>query len=87
MKMTFIKNISIEGYKAPYHTPTNTQKGGTAMYINNDFDSFERIDLKAQTDLYECVWAEIKNNNSKNIVCGCIYRHPNYLNSDISEFY
>ena len=26
------------------------------------------------------------NKNNKNIVCGCIYRHPNYLNSDISEF-
>ena len=56
------------------------------MFINKDFDSFERTDLKAQTDLYESVWAEIKNKNSKNIVCGCIYRHPNSLKSDINEF-
>ena len=82
---SFITNTSMEGYK-PYHTPTNTLKGGTAMFINKDFDSFERTELKAQTDLYESVWAEIKNKNSKNIVCGCIYRHPNNLKSDYSEF-
>ena len=56
------------------------------MFINKDFDSFERTDLKAQTDLYESVWAEIKNKNSKNIVCGCIYRHPNGSKSDFNEF-
>ena len=50
---SFIGNISMEGYSTPFHTPTNTLKGGTAMFINKDFDSFERTDLKAQTDLYE----------------------------------
>jgi len=29
------------------------------------------------------VWVEISNKNSKNIVCGCIYRHPHY---DFSDF-
>ena len=30
------------------------------------------------------IWIEIKNNkNSKNIICGCLYRHPHY---DLSEF-
>ena len=85
-KDSFISNISIEGYKTPYHTPTNTTKGGAAMFINKDLDSFERTELRAQTDFYEGVWAEIKNKNSKNIVCGCIYRHPKYLKSDYSEF-
>ena len=32
---------------------------------------------------FESVWTEIKNKNSKNIVCGCLYRHPRY---DLSEF-
>ena len=73
---SFINNISMDGYKHPYHTPTNSTKGGTAMFVNKDFDSYERTELKAQTDLYESVWVEIKNKNTKNIVCGCIYRHP-----------
>ena len=83
---SFISNISIDGYSDPFHTPTNSLKGGVAMFINKDFDAYERTELKAQTDLFEGVWVEIKNKNSKNIVCGCIYRHPNNLKSDISEF-
>ena len=76
---SFISNISMDGYKL-FHTPTNSSKGGTAIYVNNDYDVFERADLKAQTDPYESVWVEIKNSNSKNIVCGCIYRHPKQKN-------
>ena len=66
-----------------YHTPTNSSKGGTAIYVNKDYDAFERTDIKAQTDLFESVWIEIKNKQSKNIICGCIYRHPT---QKISEF-
>ena len=42
---------------------------------------------------FESVWIEIKNQNSKNIVCGCVYRHPrqslesffNYMDSTLSK--
>ena len=83
---SFISNISMDGYSDPFHTPTNSLKGGVTMFINKDFDSYERTELKAQTDLYESVWVEIKNKNSKNIICGCIYRHPTHLKSDFNEF-
>ena len=85
--LSFIKNVSMEsdGFKL-YNTPTNSTKGGTVLYVNSDFDSFERTELKAQTDLYESVWAEIKNKNSKNIVLGCVYRHPSQIKSDYNEF-
>ena len=83
---SFIGNISLEGYKTPYHTPTNTLKGGVAMYVDSDYDSFERTEFKNQSDTFESVWVEIKNKSSKNIVCGCIYRHPKYLKSDFDEF-
>ena len=73
---------NLDGYKL-FHTPSNTRKGGTAMYINSNYDVFERNDLKSQTDLFETVWAEIKNTNSKNILCACVYRHPN---NDLSDF-
>ena len=38
---SFIKNVSMEsdGYKL-YNTPTNSTKGGTALYLNLDYDSF-----------------------------------------------
>ena len=78
----FISNVSLEGY-TPYYTPTNSSKGGTAIYVNSNFNSFERFDLKIQSDMFESVWVEIPNRASKNILCGCIYRHPTY---EISDF-
>ena len=43
----------------------------------------ERNELNTQTDDFESVWIEIKNKKSKNIVCGCIYRHPS---GNLKEF-
>ena len=83
---SFIGNVSLDGYHPPFHTPTNTTKGGVAMYIDSDYDSFEREEFKIQSNLFESVWVEIKNKKSKNIVCGCIYRHPTNLRSDYNEF-
>ena len=40
----FKTNISIEGYST-FSTPTNTNKGGTTIYVNNSFDITERLDL------------------------------------------
>ena len=44
---------------------------------------YERNDLKIQIDCFESIWIEIKNKNNKNILCGCLYRHPK---NDLSEF-
>lgn len=66
----FISNVEIEGY-TPFHTPTNSSKGGTALYVNSDYKPFERFDLKFQCDMFESVWMEISNKKSKNIVYIC----------------
>ena len=71
----FKTNISIEGYLT-FSTPTNTNKGGTTIYVNNSFDITERLDLNVTRDEFESVWIEIKNKKSKNLLCGSIYRHP-----------
>ena len=47
------------------------------------FEIVERVDLNIQHEDFESTWIEIKNTMSKNIICGCIYRHPR---SDLSEF-
>ncbi len=80
---SFISNVSMDGFKL-FHTPTSTAKGGAALYVNSDFDTFERVDLKVQNDEFQSVWLEIKNERSRNIVCGCIYRHPR---NDMSNFF
>ena len=78
----FTTNVSIEGYKE-FYTPSNSSKRGTALYVKDNYDVFERSDLKTQNDCCERVWVEIKNKRNKNVLCGCIYRHPKY---DLSEF-
>ena len=70
-----------------FHTHTLSKKGGSALYVNKDYNVFERVDLKIQNKLFESVWVEIKNKSSKNIICGCIYRHPNDLKQDFSFFF
>ena len=42
---------------------TSSEKGGVAIYVNEQYNSFE-------------MWIAIKNKNSKNIIC--IYIHPRY---------
>ena len=66
-----------------FSTPSNLSKGGAALYINEKFNSFERIDLKIQNDNFESTWAEIVNKLSRNIVVASIYRHPRY---NLTEF-
>ena len=67
----FTTNVSMNGYKE-FYTPSNSSKGGTALYVKEKYEIFERIDLKIQNDFLESVWIEVKNKNKKNIVCGCI---------------
>ena len=53
----------------------------TLLYY--ELNSFRGTDLRQQNIHFESIWIEIKNKNSKNIICGCLYRHPRH---DLSEF-
>ena len=55
-----ILKTDIEGY-VNCLTPSNLSKGGTALYINDKFDSIERMYLKIQNDNFETTWVEIVN--------------------------
>ena len=79
----FLTNIDINGYQKPYCTGSKISKGGVAIYAKSNLKTWERDDLKIVDKNLEGVWCEIKNEKSKNIVCGCLYRHPN---TDIDEF-
>ena len=73
-------NIDLHGYKPPFSTPTDADKGGAILYIKNHFVTNRRTDLEIflyKSKELESVFVEICNNNQRNIVVGCIYRHPN----------
>ena len=64
-------------------TSSYSEKGGVAIYAKDKLNSLERADLNIKNFDFESTWLEIKNKNSKNIICGCIYRHPCH---NLSEF-
>ena len=71
---------------SPFLTPTLSSKGGIAIYVKKDFNYHERTDLNIKTKDFESIWIEIKNDKSKNIICGCVYRHPRYYQADFMEY-
>ena len=79
----FDTNVMMDGYKQPFTTGSKFSKGGVAIYGKNNLNIIERDDLKKVDDCFEAIWVEIKVDKAKNIICGCIYRHPN---SDIKTF-
>ena len=70
-----IIDINIPNYQY-IHTPTESTKGGTLLYINNNLNSKPRTDLDIyQAKDVESTFAEIIIPKGKNIIIGCIYKH------------
>ena len=80
------KNIDIPGYYEFNFEPTGTTHGGTGFYIKNNIDYIRRPDLQFNSPShYESMFIEIKFPQKRNLIIGCIYRHPQ-SNISIQEF-
>ena len=77
LNQDFDTNITIGGCKQPFTTGSKFSKGGVALYTKDSINTFEQEDLKNIDDCFKAIWVEINNEKSKNIICGCVYRHPN----------
>ena len=76
-------NVSLKGYSL-HSQPTKSSYGGVASYVNEKLDHFCRNDLGlSKKNIYETIWVEIKQKESKNILCCCACRHPD---TDVEEF-
>ena len=70
-------NIDLTGYNKFIFQPTETTHGGTGFYINENINFVERKDIKLNSSGdFVSIFVEIKFENNKNLVIGCIYRHP-----------
>ncbi len=70
-------NIKIPGYDDFKFEPTETNCGGTGFYIKDNLDYIIRKDLQINSPThYESMFIEIIFPNRKNLIIGCIYRHP-----------
>ena len=48
----FLSNVEMEGYEK-YHTASKTAKGGTAIYVSENYDKIERCDLNIRNLEFE----------------------------------
>ena len=75
-------NIDIGGYDEFIFEPTGSTHGGAGFYIKNGYDYIPRKDLNLNsTSHFEAIFVELILKDRKNLIVGCIYRHPS---SDIS---
>ncbi|XP_057290769.1 uncharacterized protein LOC130613442 [Hydractinia symbiolongicarpus] len=61
------------------HTPTEGEKGGALLYVSNHLQFIERLDLDTlayKSSELESKFIEIIQAKDKNMIVGCIYRHP-----------
>ena len=78
-----LSNIEILNYKVEQYS-TESAVGRARLYIKNNTLYKVRNDLKMyKSKNLESIFAEIINTNNKNIVVGCVYRHPGI---DANEF-
>ena len=82
-------DIKIKGYNN-YSTPTLANKGGVLLYIADKHNCKPRKDLDkiaSKDHVLESVFAEIVIPTKKNILLGCIYRHPSMHLKDFNDRY
>ena len=72
----FIVNVDMEGYHT-CNQPSKSVSGGVVIYVNSNLDHSKIGELSETEDDFEPLWIETVNKKKKNIICGCIYRHPN----------
>ena len=79
-------NINIDGYKTPCLTNTESEKGGTMLYVLDGIDFNPRKDLEIyQSKELESTFIEIINSKESNDIIGVIYRHPHMDTADFID--
>ena len=71
-------NINLPEYSF-IHNASDSRAGGTGLYISNKLTYVPRNDLSSfvfSSGFLESTFCEIKHKNKKNILVGCVYKHP-----------
>ena len=70
-----IQNISLPGYEFIGQN-SETNAGGTGLYIKDNIKFIRRSDLEFSTTGLETCFVELSRTKQKSVIIGCIYRHP-----------
>ncbi len=77
------ENYCISGYKFVCMSRSDKIGGGVGLFVNNNYVFNVQSEISFIKSSIECIFVEIVQNGSSNIIVGCIYRPPN---SDLSQF-
>lgn len=80
-------NCDLPNYKS-IHTPTESSVGGVLLYISEKFIFKPREDLSSllyNSRELESVFIELTLKNKKNIIVGCVYRHPSMSENEFTN--
>ena len=80
-----LSNIDLTNY-IHEQTPTEASKGVTLLYISEELNYKTRKDLQMyKAKELESTFVEIINKKRKNLIVGCIYKHPTLNNRDFID--
>ena len=80
-----LSNINITGYDFEY-TYSESEKGGTLIYVSQDLKYKNRKDLIiSKSKELELTFVEIIIKNKRNMIVGCIHKHPNMSISELNS--
>ena len=80
-----IVNISLPNYVYEY-TLIESDKGGTLLYIDKSIKYKLRKDLNIfEKKMIESTFIEILNKKQKNLIIGCVYKHPKHEVKDFTN--
>ena len=60
----FISNVNIENYSL-FSIGSSVSRGGSALYVKNNYNARKRFDLASCSNLFEAIWVEIEMNCSR----------------------
>ena len=80
-------SIDINEYNLE-HTPIEVSGGGSLLYVKNKLNYISRKDFNIyKKNGLDSTFIEILISSGKNIIAGCIYRHPCMHPSEFSYIY
>ena len=78
-------NVEIPCYSY-FPCQSHSQNGGVALYVKSGLTPIPRPDLGKDSTDFESVWVEVENNDGKNYLFCCTYRHPSSAIDTFCEY-
>ena len=80
-------NIQLPGFNIEY-MQSKSKNGGTLLYIRDTINYKLRPDLNVEKGKkVELIFIEIHQKTSKNVIIGCIYRHPRVHPKEFNDLF